>query len=59
MKNFSYMYLFLLFIIQLIGLGIHMARFGEERISVYDGKGLYAILLVCILSGVALLWWPT
>lgn len=57
MNNFSFFWFFTLFILQVLGVGIHLAKLGEKSEIIYSGARLLINVILCILSGIAIYLW--
>jgi uncharacterized membrane protein len=57
MENFSYIWVFTLFIIHIMAATIHMSKFGESKTTTYTTGGLVVSIIATILTGLALYFW--
>lgn len=57
MENFSYVWIFIIFLCQMLGTGIYMAKLGVPRTGTYSGIDLVVNIIFCILTGLSLYWW--
>jgi len=57
MINFSYVWFFTLFILQVMSLGINLAKLGEEKKTKYTLGCVFWTIIVCVLTGLSLYWW--
>lgn len=56
--EFSYIWLFALLVIHLLDFGGVIAKLGEPRDGDYNEWDFLIGMIVCILTGLALYWWP-
>lgn len=57
MENFSYVWIFITFLFQMLGTGIYMGKIGQPRIGTYSATDLVINIIFCILTGLSLYWW--
>lgn len=56
--GFSYIWFFTIFILQVVSVGVTVGKMGEEKTVNYTGGLLLGHTFFCIITGLALLWWP-
>lgn len=55
--NFSYIWFFILFILQFMGVGIILVKLGKEKKTTYSLSLLFFNIVVCVLTGLSIYWW--
>ncbi len=58
MKSFSYIWFTILFILQVMGLGINLGKLGEEKKTTYSLSSVFILAIVCAMTGFSLIFWP-
>jgi predicted tellurium resistance membrane protein TerC len=58
MENFSYIWIFILFILQIVSIGIILGKLNEERIHKYSLSSLILNIIFSVLTGISLYKWP-
>lgn len=56
--SFSFGYFFSLFLLQIMSLGIAMNKIGETEQKTHGVSSVFFTIIICVLSGLALYWWP-
>lgn len=57
--SFSFVWFFILFILQVMSLGIHMGKLGEVKITKYSPALVLISITMCTMTGLSLYWWPS
>lgn len=57
MENFSYVWVFIIFLCQVINLGMCIAKLGDTRIGTYSATDVIFMIVWCIFTGLCLYWW--
>lgn len=58
MNNFSYVWFFSLFILQVVTVGISLGKLGEEKKTKYSFGFLLVSILIALTSGLSIYFWP-
>lgn len=59
MVSFSFGWFFTLFMLQVMSLGINMAKLGEQKVTTYSPALVLITIIVCTMTGLSLYWWPS
>lgn len=58
MTNFSYIWIFVLFLLQVVSIGMNIAKLGEEKKRTYKLSDVFFAIFFSILTGLSLYWMP-
>lgn len=58
MKNFSYIWIFTIFILQIMNVGSYIGKLGKENKTTYSVGLLIGNIIFSVISGLAVYWFP-